>query len=80
MDMGQVTELWLSCYLVLLSIDSKTRLQDSRSFVTWLMYLFLYNIESCLVNVILESKIFFMAEIDAVRAGLMSMAERGLSQ
>ena len=24
-DMGQVTELRLSCYLVLLSIDSKTR-------------------------------------------------------
>ena len=24
-DMGQVTKLWLSCYLVLLSIDSKTR-------------------------------------------------------
>ena len=24
-DMGQVKELWLSCYLVLLSIDSKTR-------------------------------------------------------
>ena len=24
-DMGQVTELWLSCYLVLLSVDSKTR-------------------------------------------------------
>ena len=24
-DMGQVTELWLSCYLVLLSNDSKTR-------------------------------------------------------
>ena len=23
--MGQVTKLWLSCYLVLLSIDSKTR-------------------------------------------------------
>ena len=23
--MGQVMELWLSCYLVLLSIDSKTR-------------------------------------------------------
>ena len=23
--MGQVTELWLSCYLVLLSLDSKTR-------------------------------------------------------
>ena len=23
-DMGQVTKLWLSCYLVLLSIDSKT--------------------------------------------------------
>ena len=25
MHMGRVTELWLSCYLVLLSIDSKTR-------------------------------------------------------
>ena len=25
MYMGQVMELWLSCYLVLLSIDSKTR-------------------------------------------------------
>ena len=24
-DMGQVTELWLSCYLVLLSIDNKIR-------------------------------------------------------
>ena len=23
--LGRVTELWLSCYLVLLSIDSKTR-------------------------------------------------------
>ena len=34
-NMGQVTKLWLSCYLVLLSIDSKTRQQDSRSFVTW---------------------------------------------
>ena len=33
--MGQVTELWLSCYLVLLSNDSKTRQQDSRSSVTW---------------------------------------------
>ena len=35
---GQVTKKWLSCYLVLLSIDSKTRLQDSPSFVTWPMY------------------------------------------
>ena len=25
LQMGQVTKLWLSCYLVLLSIDSKTR-------------------------------------------------------
>ena len=25
MNLGQVTKLWLSCYLVLLSIDSKTR-------------------------------------------------------
>ena len=24
-NMGQVTEVWLSCYLVLLSVDSKTR-------------------------------------------------------
>ena len=24
-DMGQLTELWLCCYLVLLSVDSKTR-------------------------------------------------------
>ena len=34
-NLGQVSKLWLSCYLVLLSIDSKTRLQDSHSFVTW---------------------------------------------
>ena len=33
--MGQVTKLPLSCYLVLLSIDSKTRKQDSHSVVTW---------------------------------------------
>ena len=33
--MGQVMKLRLSCYLVLLSIDSKTRLQDSHSLVTW---------------------------------------------
>ena len=33
--MGQVRELWLSCYLVLLSIDSKTRKQDNHSSVTW---------------------------------------------
>ena len=32
---GQVTELRLFCYLVLLFIASKTRWQDSRSFVTW---------------------------------------------
>ena len=36
--MGQVTKLWLSCHLVLLSIDSKTRQQDSRSFLTWPIY------------------------------------------
>ena len=28
--MGQVTKVWLSCYLVLLSNDSKTRQQDAR--------------------------------------------------
>ena len=36
-------ELRLSCYLVLLSIDSKTRQQDSRSSMTWpIWYLFHY--------------------------------------
>ena len=34
-DMGQVTELRLSYYLVLLSVDSKTRQQDSCSSMTW---------------------------------------------
>ena len=39
MHMGQVTKVGLSCYLVLLSsFDSKTRLQDRRTFVTWLLY------------------------------------------
>ena len=33
-DMGEVMELQLSCYLVLPSIDGKTRWQDSHSFVT----------------------------------------------
>ena len=33
--MGQVTKVRLSCYLVLLSNDSKTRYQDSHTFVTW---------------------------------------------
>ena len=37
--MGQVTKLQLSCYLVLLSIDSKTRYQDSHSFVIWPIYI-----------------------------------------
>ena len=32
--MGQVTELWLSCYLALLPNYSKTRQQDSRTSVT----------------------------------------------
>ena len=39
LHMGLVTELRLSCYLVLLSIDSKTRWQDSRSFVTWPIFI-----------------------------------------
>ena len=30
--MGQVTEMLLSCYLVLLSVDSKTRLQGMHLF------------------------------------------------
>ena len=38
MHMGQVTELWLSSYLVLLSVDSKTRWQGSHSFVSWPIY------------------------------------------
>ena len=37
--MGQVKKLWLSCYLVLLSIDSKNRQQDSHSSVTWPIYI-----------------------------------------
>ena len=41
--MGQVTNLRLSCYLVLLSIDSKTRWQDSRSFVTWPILVYCLN-------------------------------------
>ena len=32
--MGLVMEVWLSCYLVLLLVDSKTRWQDSHSFMT----------------------------------------------
>ena len=36
--MGQVKKLRLSCYLVLLSIDSKTRQHNSHSFVTWPIY------------------------------------------
>ena len=36
--MGQVTKLWLSCYLVLLSTDSKTRYQDRHSSMTWPIY------------------------------------------
>ena len=36
--MGPVTKLRLSCYLVLLSIDSKTRQQDNHSCVTGPIY------------------------------------------
>ena len=35
LHMDQVTKVRLSCYLVLLSTDSKTRQHDSRTFVTW---------------------------------------------
>ena len=38
--MGQLTKAGLSCYLALLSNDSKTRLQDSRTFLTWPIYIF----------------------------------------
>ena len=41
--MGQVTKLRLSCYLVLLSFDSKTRLQYSHVFMT----LPIFNIPPC---------------------------------
>ena len=51
--MGQVMELWLSCYLVLLSIDSKTRQQDSRSSVTWPIWSAV-----CRREYVLEIKIF----------------------
>ena len=32
---SQVTKVRLSCYLDLLSVDSKTRYKDSRTFMTW---------------------------------------------
>ena len=40
-DMGQVTQVCLSCYRVLLSNDSKTRSQDRPNFVTWPIYHFI---------------------------------------
>ena len=42
--MGQVMELWLSCYLVLLSIESKTRQQDSHSSMAWPIYIYIIYI------------------------------------
>ena len=39
-DMGQVTKVGLSCYMVLLSFNSKTRKQDRRTFVIWLIFRF----------------------------------------
>ena len=38
--MGQVTKVRLSCYLVLLSNDSKTRQQDSPTFMSWPIWFF----------------------------------------
>ena len=38
MHIGQVTKLRLSCFLVLLTVNSKTRYQDSHSSVTWPIY------------------------------------------
>ena len=51
--MGQVTKVGLSCDLVLLSFDSKTRSQDRQTFVTWPIWcwlwfkliLFLYSLD-----------------------------------
>ena len=40
--MGQVTKVQLSCYLVLRSNNSKIREQDSRTFVTWPIYINVY--------------------------------------
>ena len=37
-NMGRVTQLRLSCCLVLLSVDSKDRWQCGRGFVTWPIY------------------------------------------
>ena len=37
--MGQVIKVWLSCYPVLLLCDSKTRWQDSCTFMTWHIYI-----------------------------------------
>ena len=42
--MGQITEVRLSCYLVLLSVDSKTRKQDSLT--SWpVSYIYIYVID-----------------------------------
>ena len=57
MHMGQVMEVRLSCYLVLLSNDSKTRLQDSRTSMTWpvcpqLQWVINCSLKKIIVNVI----------------------------
>ena len=48
--MGQVMEVWLSCYLAFLLVDSKTRYQDNHTFMLW---------KKCeLLNVSNEKKLF----------------------
>ena len=47
--MGQVTKVWLSCYLVLLSFDGKTRQHDSHTSVTWPIYI---HICTWIVNIL----------------------------
>ena len=51
MHIGQVTKVGLSCYLVLLSFDRKTRYQDRRAFVTWpILYCQRSNSDGCGLN------------------------------
>ena len=66
LNMGQVTKLWLSCYLVLLSIDSKTRYQDSHSSMTWTIFIVLdqFHIEILhLYGTTLDNKITFWRKL-----------------
>ena len=67
--MDQVTKMRLSCYLVLLSADSKTRQQDSCTFMTWPRCIYIYIIywlwndaSSWTLSLLEDSDYFFPAK------------------